>query len=81
MSRSPNAGQTALTLQHTSGYNVPCARNFDLPLYFVVEDNDVSTQTPTGATWNKKREVPDDVMYYDYKSKYPHYGTGKWVIF
>ena len=57
------------------------ARNFDIPLYFIVEDNDVSTQTPTMATWNKKREVPDDVIYYKYKSKYPHYGTGKWVIF
>ena len=57
------------------------ARNFDLPLYFIVEDNDVSTQTPTAATWNKKRDIPDDVIHYNYKSKYPHYGTGKWVIF
>jgi len=57
------------------------ARNFDLPLYFIVEDNDVSTQTPTISTWNKKREIPDDVIHYNYKSKYPHYGTGKWVIF
>ena len=57
------------------------ARNFDLPLYFVVEDNDVSTYTPTEATWNKKREVPSDVIYYKYKSKFPHYGTGKWIAF
>lgn len=57
------------------------ARNFDLPLYFVVEDNDVSTYTPTEATWNKKREVPEDVIYYKYKSKFPHYGTGKWIAF
>jgi len=57
------------------------ARNFDLPLHFVVEDNDVSTYTPTEATWNKKREVPDDVIYYSYKSKFPHYGTGKWIAF
>lgn len=58
------------------------ARNFDLPLYFVVEDNGISTYTPTEETWNKiKREVPDDVIYYEYKSKYPHYGTGKWVAF
>lgn len=57
------------------------ARNFDLPLHFVVEDNDVSTYTPTVATWNKKREVPDDVVYYKYKSKYPHYGSGKWIAF
>lgn len=57
------------------------ARNFDLPLYFIVEDNDISTYTPTEMTWNKKREVPDDVIYYKYNSKYPHYGSGKWVAF
>lgn len=57
------------------------ARNFDLPLYFIVEDNGVSTYTPTVATWNKKREIPDDVIHYSYTSKYPHYGTGKWIAF
>jgi pyruvate dehydrogenase E1 component alpha subunit len=57
------------------------ARNFDLPLYFVVEDNGVSTYTPTEATWAKKREIPADVIYYEYKSKYPHYGSGKWIAF
>ena len=29
--------------------------------------------------WNS-REIPNDVIYYKYKSKY-HYGTGKWVVF
>lgn len=57
------------------------ARNFDLPLYFVVEDNGVSTYTPTQVTWGTKRDIPDDVIYYEYKSKYPHYGTGKWIAF
>lgn len=57
------------------------ARNFDLPLYFIVEDNDVSTYTPTEATWNKKKDIPSDVIHYKYKSKYPHYGSGKWVVF
>lgn len=57
------------------------ARNFDLPIVFVVEDNAISTYTPTEATWNEKREVPMDVIYYTYKSKYPHYGSGKWVVF
>ena len=57
------------------------ARNFDLPLYFVVEDNGISTYTPTEATWNKKREIPEDVIHYNYKSKYPHYGSGKWIAF
>jgi pyruvate dehydrogenase E1 component alpha subunit len=57
------------------------AQNFDLPIVFVVEDNDVSTYTPTEATWNKKRDIPTDVIYYKYKSKFPHYGTGKWIAF
>ena len=57
------------------------ARNFDLPIVFVVEDNAVSTYTPTDATWNTKREIPSDVIHYTYKSKYPHYGSGKWVVF
>jgi pyruvate dehydrogenase E1 component alpha subunit len=58
------------------------ARNFDLPINFVVEDNEVSTNTPTAHTWNEiQREIPEDVIYYKYKSKYPHYGTGKWVVF
>jgi len=57
------------------------ARNFDLPLHFVVEDNGISTYTPTEATWNVKREIPSDVVHYNYKSKYPHYGSGKWIAF
>jgi TPP-dependent pyruvate/acetoin dehydrogenase alpha subunit len=57
------------------------ARRFDLPLYFVVEDNGVSTYTPTEATWNGKRDIPSDVIYYTYKSKFPHYGSGKWIAF
>jgi pyruvate dehydrogenase E1 component alpha subunit len=58
------------------------ARSFDLPLYFVVEDNGVSTNTPTKVTWNNiKREIPYDVIHYSYTSKFPHYGTGKWVVF
>jgi len=58
------------------------ARNYDLPLHFVVEDNGVSTNTPTLDTWGGiQREIPKDVIYYKYESKYPHYGTGKWVVF
>lgn len=57
------------------------ARNFNLPLHFVVEDNGVSTYTPTEATWHTKRDIPSDVIHYSYKSKYPHYGSGKWIAF
>lgn len=58
------------------------AQRFDLPIRFVVEDNGVSTNTPTKDTWNGvTRELPNDVVRYEYQSKYPHYGTGKWVVF
>jgi len=57
------------------------ARNFDLPLYFVVEDNGISTYTPTISTWKKQRDIPSDVIHYEYKSRFPHYGSGKWIAF
>ncbi len=56
--------------------------NFELPLQFVVEDNNLSTNTPTDETWGgKKRNVPDNVIYYSYKRGYPHHGTGNWILF
>jgi pyruvate dehydrogenase E1 component alpha subunit len=58
------------------------AQRYDLPIRFIVEDNGVSTNTPTEETWNGvKRDVPNDVIWYNYKKEWPHYGTGKWVIF
>jgi TPP-dependent pyruvate/acetoin dehydrogenase alpha subunit len=61
--------------------NYKYIKNFDLPVRFVVEDNGVSTNTPTIETWNKKEIIPNDVVYYEYEKKWPHYGTGKWVVF
>lgn len=61
--------------------NYKYAKNFDLPIRFVVEDNEVSTNTPTIDAWGKKTEVPEDIIWYKYKKEWPHYGTGKWVIF
>ena len=58
------------------------ASNHDLPLQFVVEDNNISTNTPTNYTWgNKKRKIPKNIIYYKYNLDYPHHGTGKWVPF
>ena len=59
------------------------AVRYDLPIVFVVEDNGVSTNTPTEETWNgEKRDIPSEkVIWYNYKKEWPHYGTGKWVIF
>ena len=57
-------------------------KNYDLPLQFVVEDNNLSTNTPTDETWGGiKRDVPDDVIYYSYERGYPHHGTGSWILF
>jgi pyruvate dehydrogenase E1 component alpha subunit len=57
------------------------AKNHKLPLKFVVEDNNLSTNTPTNKVWVKKSKTPKDVIYYKYKRKYPHHGTGGWVLF
>ena len=63
MSRSPNAGQTALTLQHTSGYNVPPGHNADG--YTMAErvsmakggrsENPISRTTGKGGNYRKTK--------------------------
>ena len=58
------------------------SRRHNLPLEFVIEDNDMSTNTPTIETWNGvKSHFPKDVFYYSYERGYPHHGTGQWVLF
>ena len=57
------------------------SRNFNLPIEFVVEDNNMSTNSPTDLTWNKKSKIPQDVYYYKYERNFPHHGTGTWVLF
>lgn len=57
------------------------SQNFELPIQFVVEDNNLSVHTPTTVAWNKKMIPPDGVIYYNYEMMYPHHGTGNWVNF
>ena len=52
-----------------------------LNLNFIIEDNGLSTNTPTKITWGGKSKIPKDVIYYQYKRKYPHHGVGKWILF
>ena len=33
------------------------AKNFKLPIKFIVEDNNLSTNTPTKYAWNKKQNI------------------------
>ena len=57
------------------------SKNFKLPIKFIIEDNNMSTNSPTNKVWKKKSKVPNDVLKYSYKRKYPHHGTGGWVLF
>lgn len=67
------------------------ATNFNLPLKFVVEDNGKSVCTDTYKVWNLYNEENNmdylshwedtQVIYYKYKTKYPHAGAGVRVQF
>ena len=57
------------------------AKNFNLPVKFVVEDNGLSTNTPTKNAWKILSKKPRDVIYYKYKRGYPHHGSGSWILF
>jgi pyruvate dehydrogenase E1 component alpha subunit len=57
------------------------SRNFKLPLNFVIEDNNMSTNTKTNVVWGKKQKKLKGIIYYKYKRKYPHHGIGKWILF
>lgn len=53
----------------------------NLKIYFVVEDNNMSTNTPTTSVWGRKTKKLKNVIRYFYKREYPHHGTGSWVLF
>ncbi len=53
----------------------------DLPITFVIEDNGISTNTPTKKAWGEGKNPPRIIRYEHKKIKYPHYGSGKWVTF
>lgn len=59
------------------------AHNFNLPITFIIEDNKFGVYTPTEKIWGITQKIkrPNHVIKYDYKRKYPHYGTGKWITF
>tara|TARA_R110000824_G_scaffold22535_7_gene82406 strand:+ start:1084 stop:1725 length:642 start_codon:yes stop_codon:yes gene_type:complete len=58
------------------------SRRHDLPLEIVIEDNNMSTNTPTDETWGgTKSKHPEDIFYYSYERGYPHHGTGEWILF
>ncbi len=56
------------------------ARRNNLPITFVVEDNGLSTDTPTQICWGLQDGGPN-VVRYSYKRTYPHYGVGVFIDF
>ena len=60
------------------------AHNFNLPITYVLENNEVSVCTPTGDVWGGAKETfphTPKVRLYRYKSKWPHSGAGKRIEF
>lgn len=62
------------------------ARNFELPIRFIIEDNAKSVCTDTREAWGQKvmtYERSDDpmIVYYHYQTRYPHAGAGVRVQF
>jgi TPP-dependent pyruvate/acetoin dehydrogenase alpha subunit len=53
-----------------------------LPLTFIVEDNDMSIDSSKKERWhNYMNIVGRNIIKYEYKRIYPHVGIGKWVSF
>ena len=56
-----------------------------LPLTFIIEDNGLSTETPTRVAWGQEQVVPvaplPNTVRYLYVRVFPHVGVGEWVNF
>ena len=60
--------------------------NHNLPIKFVVEDNEKSVMTDTRDVWNMdvlsyEQYKQENIIFYKYKTKYPHAGAGQRVQF
>ena len=56
------------------------ARGHELAVSIVVEDNGLSTNTPTMEVWGRGHRGPHH-HYYKYERSVPHVGVGQWVTF
>ncbi len=57
------------------------AKRHNLPITFVVEDNNLSVNTPTQKVWGENDFGNANIIRYKYKRICPHHGSGKWVTF
>jgi len=67
--------------------SIKYAEAFDLPITFVIEDNNLSVVTNTRETWGLKKltferlSASSKIIFYSYTSRYPHAGAGKRINF
>jgi pyruvate dehydrogenase E1 component alpha subunit len=65
--------------------NYKYALNHDLPITYIVEDNNKSVCTDTRKVWNTDKLAfnsnENKIIYYSYTSRYPHAGAGKRIQF
>lgn len=63
------------------------ASGWELPVSYIVEDNDRSVDADNETRWGRAgvnrllEEDADKVIYYKFKSTRPHVGTGKFITF
>ncbi len=55
------------------------ASGFDLPIIYIIEDNGLTVQAKTNEIWGTNR-IPK-VKKYNYTRRFPHAGTGAYVMF
>lgn len=60
--------------------NTMYAARQDLPITFIVEDNGLSTNTPTAITWGDSTKMPH-IIRYEYDRTCPHINAGQFVTF
>lgn len=56
------------------------AARHNLAIAFVIEDNGLSTNTPTQLVWGEGKGKPNIIRYH-YDRGFPHVGCGQWVTF
>lgn len=57
------------------------AHGHDLPITFIVEDNDLSVCTNTSEVWGTQYLKKAPIKFYNYKLPWPHAGAGKRINF
>ena len=59
--------------------------NHDLPITYIIENNNKSVCTETNKVWNCEdlyfKNEKRKIIYYEYESKYPHAGSGQRIQF